>query len=373
MATTTNILFVIPSLGTRGTERQLFELLRGLNEPDYQLHVVTLVDTSPCYTDQVRALGIPVTALQCTGRLGYLGAIGRVKKLIKAHDIHIVHGFLNLGSWVGAIAGRWCGVKVIAATLRDSLDQKQSLKYYRAMTTRLAHVFTSNSRAGFNNRYSKWKKNFRVIYNGVDTSRFAARHTLTDTYRNELGLKPGQRCVAMVAALSDHKDYRTYIDAAALLVQRRDDILFISVGAGPKQDDFHTYNAHMGNPVRFLGSRNDVDTLWSVIDISIMLSNISLHEEGLPNSVLESLACGVPAIANNAGGTVEVIDHEQNGYLLDSADPQLIADLVVRWLDDADLYASLSKSAVDKIESTFSYEHYMRIHRALYQELHPVR
>lgn len=372
MEKTTNILFVIPSLGTRGTERQLFELLKGLNDPDYQLHVVTLVDTTPCYTDQVKAMGIPVTALQCTGRLGYLGAIGQVKKLIRAHDIHIVHGFLNLGSWVGAIAGRWCGVKVIAATLRDALDQQQSLKYYRAITTRLAHVFTSNSRAGFNNRYSHWKKNFRVIYNGIDTSRFAARHSMTDTYRDELGLKPGQRCVAMVAALSDHKDYKTYIDTAAVLGRQRDDIAFISVGAGPKQDELHAYNDQMGNPVQFLGSRTDVDTLWSVIDISIMLSNINLHEEGLPNSVLESLACGVPAIANNAGGTVEVIDHEQNGYLLDSADPQLIADLVTRWLNDPELYASLSKSAVQKIESAFSYEHYMHTHRLLYRELHPV-
>ena len=141
---------------------------------------------------------------------------------------------------------------------------------------------------------------------------------------------------------------------------------------GPKQEEIESYARVKGSPVKFLGARNDVDTLWSVIDISVMLTNVALIEEGLPNAVLESLACGIPAIANNAGGTVEVIDHEQNGLLLDEADPQLVASTIAKWLDDDELYASLSESAVQKIANSFSYERYLDIHRELYQELHPV-
>jgi len=364
-----NILFVIPSLGRRGTERQLVELLRGLVNDSYRLHVVTLVDIAPSYTKEVEALGVTVTCLNCQGRLDYLKSVFPVRKLIKTLNIDIVHGFLNLGSWVGAIAGRSCGVRVIAASIRDARDSNGSLKFYRALTVRLADVYTSNSKAGFDNRYSQWGKHFQVIYNGIDTARFANRHLKEQSYRDEFAIQPEQRCVAMVAALSEHKDYQTYINAAAIILGKRSDVVFLGVGDGPDKEKIFAYAEQHGSPVKFLGSRNDVDNLWSVADISVMLTNTALIEEGLPNSVMESLACGVPTIANNAGGTVEVIDHELNGYLLDSADPELVAKIIERWLDDPDLYASLSKAAEEKVQRCFSYEHYLETHRELYRKL----
>ncbi|MEM7083192.1 MAG: glycosyltransferase [Pseudomonadota bacterium] len=363
------ILFVIPSLGRRGTERQLVELLKGLDDQFAIAHVVTLVDSVPNYIADVEALGIRVTRLKCQGQTDYLRSVWTIRRLINAEKIDIVHGFLNLGSFVGTLAGRLAGVKVVAASIRDARDTQRSLRVYRAITSRLAHVFTSNSKAGFNNRYRTLPAHFRVIYNGINLERFTDLGGHADTLRASLSITSSQRCVAMVAALSEHKDYATFIEAAKLVTTARSDVVFLSIGDGPMRDDIHRINSAHGEPVRFLGQRNDVDQLWSVVDIAVMLTNNQLIEEGLPNSVMESLACGVPTIANNSGGTVEVIDHQVNGLLLDEPNAKELADVIQLWLDDTELYARLSAAAREKIVTTFSYDHYLATHRQLYADL----
>lgn len=102
-------------------------------------------------------------------------------------------------------------------------------------------------------------------------------------------------------------------------------------------------------PLGYINDEKKIVSIYNSADIFVLPS----LEDNLPNTIMESLACGVPCVSFKVGGIPEMIDHKRNGYVATLRDPNDLADGIHWTLEEAD-YDALSKNAVSKVITCYS-------------------
>jgi glycosyltransferase involved in cell wall biosynthesis len=189
----------------------------------------------------------------------------------------------------------------------------------------------------------------------------ASRTQLLD----ELGLPPDTRLIGAVNRLWPQKRVKDLIWAADLLKVVRDDVHLLIVGDGPHRHRLERYRdqVQIADRVHFLGHRDDVMRLMPHFDCLWLASSY----EGMPNAVMEAMACGVPVVGSDIAGTRDLVVHGETGYLMPVGDRAAMARHTNRLLDDANLAARLGNAARDRMLTEFTVAKLIERYRNLYQ------
>jgi glycosyltransferase involved in cell wall biosynthesis len=193
----------------------------------------------------------------------------------------------------------------------------------------------------------------RVVRNGVDLERFA--NVSRDRQKLFPYLASANKLIAVVANMNlDIKGHRDLIRAAQVICQEFPAATFLLVGDGPERASLEGMVAELGlsETVLFLGRRNDVPNILACCDLFVLPS----WAEGLPNSVLEAMAAGVPVVATGVGGTPEIVQDGVNGLLVPSRDSRKLAQAIARLLRDPKLAQVLAEAAQERIQLEFSFD-----------------
>ena len=111
-----------------------------------------------------------------------------------------------------------------------------------------------------------------------------------------------------------------------------------------------------------------VESLINAADIGVLFSNKKVHGEGISNALIEYMALGKPVIANDAGGTKEIIENEINGYLLNDESEEEIANLINNLLNDPRKMEIMGKNSKERIYKDFTLERMGTAFEKIYQE-----
>jgi glycosyltransferase involved in cell wall biosynthesis len=177
-----------------------------------------------------------------------------------------------------------------------------------------------------------------VIGNGVDVRRFAPDEAERARVRAELGIPADAIVVLMVARLVREKGVLELADAALRL--RDDPRIHVLLAGEPLPSDRtgvdrelaeHPVNAALGSRWRRLGHRADVDALLKASDIFTLPS----YREGLPRSVIEAMAAGVPVVATDIPACRELVIEGETGLLVPVRDAAALAGAIARLAADA--------------------------------------
>jgi glycosyltransferase involved in cell wall biosynthesis len=141
----------------------------------------------------------------------------------------------------------------------------------------------------------------------------------------------------------------------------------IIIGTGFDEDKLRNLASKLGitNNVRFLGHSREVVKYYQASDIFVLPS----YAEGMPNSLLEAMACGLPVIASRIGGVVDVVEDGKSGILVEPGDVSGLASAMVRLLKDAELRQRLGAEARKRIVEGFSIDRMAEEYIKLYGEL----
>jgi UDP-glucose:(heptosyl)LPS alpha-1,3-glucosyltransferase len=165
-----------------------------------------------------------------------------------------------------------------------------------------------------------------VIYNGVDLEYFhpRQRESLRGAARAELGCAPRDTLFLFVGSGFARKGLGAAIDALAQAAN--DSFWLLVVGEDREAGRFteQAARAGLGRRVRFLGAREDVRPYYAAADCFILPSRY----DPFPNTVLEALAMGLPAIVSSRCGAAEVVQHGKGGWICDPDDAPGIARLM---------------------------------------------
>ncbi|KWV92907.1 glycosyltransferase family 4 protein [Erythrobacter sp. YT30] len=178
-----------------------------------------------------------------------------------------------------------------------------------------------------------------------------------------------QPYILSVGTISEQKNYPLLIDTAkALRASNPDHPLprFQIAGGGADLDALRTRVTDEGlvDVVEFLGERSDVPDLMKASDLYL---NVSLYE-GMPITLLEAMASGLPIVATDVPGNCELVADDVNGLKAPLGDPQAIAARITEILSDNALYSRLSAGSIER-SGDFSIENTAAKHRDLYASL----
>lgn len=204
----------------------------------------------------------------------------------------------------------------------------------------------------------------RVIHSGIDPGRFLPRQS-PGRLRSELGLPADQWLVGNVAALTQQKDYFTFLRTAAALGSDFPS-RFVIMGQGPQAEALQTYAQELGvsDRVYFLGFRRDIGTVLPELDTLLFPS----EKEGLGTTLLDAMAAGVPIVATEVGGIPEVVLPEQTGLLAPVRDAEALARAVKRISEEEALRQRLIAGGQAMAEQ-HAYSEVARRIEALYRSL----
>ncbi len=209
----------------------------------------------------------------------------------------------------------------------------------------------------------------RVLYNGVDVGRFRPRPDAQGlaAARARLGLSPENEVVTSVGQLIEAKGMSYLIDAAAEL-RDRPQLVVLIVGDGDRRSALadQVRRLGLGERVRLLGGRDDVDEILAVSDLFVCPS---VWDEALGYVNLEAMAAGLPVVASRMGGIPEAVRDGETGLLTSPRDAKALAEAIERLLADPERRQAMGRAGRRRVEESFSMERAIEDTVALYHEL----
>ncbi len=209
------------------------------------------------------------------------------------------------------------------------------------------------------------------IYNGVDTERFAPRQGQRSALLPPGFDQPDALLFGTVGRLQRVKDQRTLLQAAALLLRDRPDLLarlkLVVVGGGPMLDALQTEAQALGLSERtwFAGSLDSVAALLPSLDVFVLPSLM----EGTSNTLLEAMACALPVLATAVGGNRELVRDGEVGHLFAPGDAPRLASLMTGYADDRSRRQADGARARQLVLDNFSLKAMVRQYDALYSSV----
>lgn len=206
-----------------------------------------------------------------------------------------------------------------------------------------------------------------VVYNGVSSKPAELSAERRAELRREFGATDDDFVMLQVARLDPIKDHRTALKAYAAAFAQNPRIRLVLVGDGPERTTIDRQIADQGlqRSVTTLGQRGDVPELLAAAD-AFLLTSVS---EGIPVTIIEAMAAGLPVISTRVGGVPEVIDDGETGLLAASGDSDGLARAMVRISQEPQLREALAVRGRERVASRFSEERMIERYASLYAEL----
>jgi len=215
----------------------------------------------------------------------------------------------------------------------------------------------------------KIKHKTMVICNGVDLDRYQ-RPVNKQLIQKTLCLAEDAQLMLVVAMLKEQKGHRYLIDAAAKVVPQFPDLYILLVGDGILMKELQAQTKALGleKQILFLGTREDIPDLLAGSDFFVLPS----LWEGLPMSLIEAMAAGLPIIATEVSGSKQVMVPGVTGLLIPPGDSQKLAEAIVEILSHPQQATEMGRAAQQRVEDEYSASKQAREHIALYQQKHQV-
>jgi glycosyltransferase involved in cell wall biosynthesis len=204
-----------------------------------------------------------------------------------------------------------------------------------------------------------------TIHSGVDLLKFDPKNSST-SLQDELNLLPGTILIGNTSALDAHKDYFTFIDTIAILLQKNHPVKGIIIGTGALKSELEKYTAdrNLTNDIIFTGFRTDIRKILPSLSIFLMTTRM----EGLGTSILDAFLAEVPVVATRAGGIPEMVVHEKTGMLAPIGQAEELAIHCEKIIRDESFRKLLVSQAKEKVRN-FSKEKTAEKTLELYREL----
>ena len=296
------VLLVIPSLLQGGGQKFVLDLANELDKTQYKVKILIYYNAlANAFKDQISKLK-EVEIITLNKKLGLdFSFFKKLKQVVKAYEPDIIHSHLNtLLYLLPTFKKRQVKLHTmhsIASKEAHGIQKfisKIAFKLYKVQPVAISDAVAMSIK-----NYYKIK-DVPIVYNGVVCKNYQGEKI------EHFGIN-----IITVGTLYEVKNHKYLIDCFYVLASKYDDLSLTIVGDGVLREELQNQVIQLGisNKVFFVGETSNVKNYLLKADI---FASSSLYE-GLPLSMLEAMAAGLPIVANNVGGISDIVN---NGYLV---------------------------------------------------------
>ena len=354
------ILIVMPEFGLAGAETMCESLVNELyNIPQVEIIVSSLYTFHSPITERMESKGIKILYLGKKKGLD-LGVIRKLCRIIDEYDINVVHTHRYVMQYavpaaiIKGVKTKVHTVHSIASKELPPLQRKLAKLFYKFFSV-IPVAISPIVRNTINEEYGIPVKKIPMIYNGSDLSRCLRK----ETYNIE------NKTLQMihVGRYIDIKNQDLIIKTIYNLKIKGVNVYCRFIGGGDKEYFYKELAHKLGveDCCEFMGLQSNVYPFLNKSDLFLLPSKY----EGMPISLIEGMGTGLPIIASNVGGIPDMINHMENGILINPNEVELY-DAILKLYNDPALRERLGIKAREKsieFSSKNMAENYLKIYR----------
>jgi glycosyltransferase involved in cell wall biosynthesis len=371
------LLFVTNAFCYGGTEKHLLELWSRLGDCNVQ-SVVLCTDSDP-FTERLTEECRSSFAIRSEKSLKSITDWVRVFREIKPDIVVLVYGTLWMLPGLAAVAARLAGIQKLYAiqqlmpqpppdpqileirSPRDVLRRVFGKRVRKLLTARVAAhicdttICVSNAvRDSLIQQYGFPARKMLTIHNGVSPREFAPNQSDGNAIRTNLGIHPDEFVLVCAARLSAEKGIDVLVSAMSQIIQKVPSCKCIIIGEGALKEKLLEQAKSLGLSLHvfFEGFQADVRPYLCAADAFVLTS----HIEGLPLSVVEAMACGLPCVVTNVGGSSEAVVHNVNGLVVNPGSVDEVAQAILCLLTHPEERARMAQASRSRACEEFDIE-----------------
>lgn len=376
------VMHVVFSFDVGGLENGVVNLINRMPAKDFRHAVVALTRCVPSFCSRIQRDDVDFISLEKPAGHG-IKLYPRLFRLFAEQRPAIVHT-RNLAALEAVVPARAAGVPVRIHGEHgwDVSDPDGRRRKYRVLR-RVYRPFVSHyiALSGDLERYLSAgigvpEQRLSRICNGVDTQRFQPAPGRVALSGSPYGAGEVSCVVGTVGRLQAVKDQVNLVCAFARLAgagrAEFGGLRLVIAGDGPLRREVEAaiVEGGVGNRVWLAGERADVPDVMRGFDLFVLPS----RAEGISNTILEAMACGLPVVATAVGGNPELVVPGDTGALVPAADDKALTDVIAAYALDPELRRRHGEAGRRRVEAEFSLDGMVERYRALYQtQLEAVR
>ena len=353
-----NILQILPSLDVGGVETGTIDLARYLVARGHKAITVSGGGRLVRELDAIdsRHYNLPV------GKKSVFTIMRMIKELrdiIRKEDIDIVHARSRVPAIIAYFACKASGKAFI--TTAHGYYKKHLMS--ETMGWGKYVIVASNIMAKHMvDHFGVPHDRIRLIPRGVDLDRFR--------FRDPAAYRSPWFVIGMVARITPLKGHSDFIKAVSILSRQIPNLKAVIVGEAPKakyKEDLELLVRRLGltNTIEFLPATNDVPDIMRGLDVIV---SATITPEAFGRVIIEAQASGVPVVATQVGGVVDIIEDRKTGLLCASQNPKEMAEKILELHKDRRLWMEIAVESRKYVESYFNLNKMMDKTLAVYGE-----
>lgn len=311
--------------------------------------------------EKLTSAGIPNFLIPMKSRKDLLGPLLKTIRLVKERNIDIIHTHTVRSNLIGRpaafLTNRKCVTHLHSPILRDFVDLRRGRinEIIDSLTRPIAAHYIAVSHSLRKEMIKSGFPSYKIstIHNGLDLDSLKSsviKNSKNRGIREEYNITGNAFIIVLIALLRPRKGVEVIIKAMKLILRHFPDLHLLIVGS----DDISeapeygnglrrlTSEHSIESNVTFTGFRDDVPAILSQCNLMVLSS---LFGEGLPMTVLEAMAIGVPVVASRVEGIPEVIEDGVNGFLVNPGDVEQLANRIIEVINNPNLLRNVKDEA----------------------------
>ncbi len=354
------ILQILPELNVGGVERGTVDLAKELVRLG---HKAVVVSNGGDLVVDIEAAGVIHYHLPVHRKsiINIIRMVPKLARIIRKEEIDVVHARSRMPAWVAFFACR--KTKTAFVTTCHGYYKKHHFSFVMGWAKRV--IVPSNVIA------RHMIEDFKVPHERI---RFIPRSVDLNKFKY---LSPDKRAdktfnVGIIGRLTPIKGHLYFIKAMARVARIHPKVKIWIVGDAPSSKD--AYKEQMRLLVKRLGLEECTDFLGTQKDVPGILAHLNClvlattTQEAFGRVIVEAQACGVPVVATAVGGVIDIIENAHTGLIVPPADPQAMAEAIIKIINDKALALRLAQDAYKKVQEKYSVELMVKDTITVYKE-----